>query len=112
VCTITDVLLVDCQSRHVTELCKFVCSSEIYPFVDSHQIWHLLLKQSSQRRLLRAGLLNEPNINFQLLTANINVLKMRWQRVPDLWCHNAESVWTKMQGPGAGVIVVHCRNAY
>jgi len=54
------------------------------------------LNQSSQRRLLRVGLHKEPSLKarLELFATNITVLEMRWQRVPNLGCRDAETART------------------
>jgi len=58
------------------------------------------LKQSSQRHLLWVGLHKEPSLEarLELFVTNITVLDMRWQNVPNLGCHDAETARTIRHG--------------
>jgi len=57
--------------------------------------------KSYQRRLLWLGLHKEPILKARrkLFTTNINVLEMRLQCVPDMWCHDTETARTISHSP-------------
>ena len=87
-----------------------VCVAYIQPELSVNQsiksnICKAPIIQSSQRRLFSVGLHKEPSLKarFELFTINTTVLEMRWQHVPNLGCHVAETARTITS-------ITHCDN--
>ena len=72
------------------------------------------LKQCSQRRLLRVDTLKNPCLKARLeqCTANVTVLRSRWQIVPHSWRQWMETVWSEPRSARTwhDQVIVVCRH--